>query len=663
MTASAATAPGAPSTPPEPVPTPRPAAWRRWLPSPWIGVPVACYLLLSLLGVTLSSIGTTYLREDPGTPSGDQLLQAAVTRSDEFLTSSPLALGVLATGEADDWNPLTAPQAFTTMLPDTPVSSVVLADGAVLRWGTFLPHEMLFAARWWLPLLLLVLGMPALLRPLTGSRWPGLFAAALIAFAPATAWWSLSPLQLWGFAAAGTAALYRCAVLAGTAGDRRTWWRTVGWGLLSAWLLARTPLQYQPWALVVAPVVLALGIVPLLVERATRVRRAVAVGAVGLLSLALAGAVLWENRASIAATAGTVYPGSRVSTGGPVPVEQLFGATALADLRRIPIIQGNPSELSSGFVVAGIVAVALLAIGVTYRSREHRAAVWAVLVCSAPWVAWVTISFGGIGRHIPLANLVPPERAGTMIGYLAALLLCLVLPGWRDRAPWRMVAAITAAAVLAAGYASSQMIDSYLPGLTPTRVWFSLVILAAVVALLVARPRWWGGYAAGSLAAFLLVWQVNPVLMGLGDLRGSAVADQMLAAGREARDAGTLWVSDDKTVDALLTATGVPALSSRQMAGPDREQWLRLDPDAASEQVWNRGGSFVEFDWADQAEPTFANHGEDQIVVTVSPCALAERFGELDHVVSSTPIEEDCLTPVGEFGWGGVDRYVYAVSR
>ena len=29
-----------------------------------------------------------------------------------------------------------------------------------------------------IPLLLLVRGMPALLRPLVGSRWPGLFAAA-----------------------------------------------------------------------------------------------------------------------------------------------------------------------------------------------------------------------------------------------------------------------------------------------------------------------------------------------------------------------------------------------------------------------------------------------------------------------------------------------------
>lgn len=637
-----------------------PGRLRRLLPSPWVGIPVLCYLLLTLTGVTLSSIGAPFLRADPGTPPGDQLLNPVLTRSDEYLTSSPLAIGVLATGQSEDLNPLTAPQGFTTMLPSTPVSSVVLADSAVLRLGGVLPEQMLFAARWWLPVLLLVLGLPALLRPLVGSRWPGLFAAALIAFAPATAWWSLSPLQLWGFTAAGAAALHRCAT---SAADRGPWWRTALWGVAAAWLLARTPLHYQPWAVVVAPAVLALGIVPLLVRREGRRARLAAVGAVGAAALALAGAVFWENRASIAATSGTVYPGSRVSTGMPVMVEQLFGATALADLRRLPFVDHNPSEISSGFTVAGVVAVALLVVGVRFRSAEHRAAVWTVLVATAPWVAWTTIAFGGVGERIPLANLVPPERAATMLGYLAALLLCLVLPGWRDRGPWRVVAGVTAAVVLAAGYASSQLTLTTLPDLSTKEVWLSLAVLAVVVALLVARPRWWGGYAAGTLAAFLLVWQVNPVLVGLGDLRGSVVADDMLAAGEQARADSVVWVSDDMTVDALLTATGVPSLSSRQMAGPDRDAWARLDPEGRAERVWNRGGSYVEFDWTADDDLSFRNIGEDRIVVSGSPCTLAERVPELDRVISSTRIDEECLTLVDEFGWGAIDRFVYAVDR
>lgn len=633
--------------------------WRRFLPSPWVGVPVLCYLLLSLFGVSLSSIGAPTLREDPGRPVHDQVFNPALTRSDEYLTSTPLALGVMATGSSEDLNPLTAPQGFTTMLPSSPVSTVVLADSAVLRLGPWLPDEMLFAARFWLPVLLLVLGMPALLRPLVGSRWPGLFAAGLIAFAPATAWWSLSPLQLWGFTAAGAAALYRCAV---SASDRAPWWRTALWGLAAAWLLARTPLHYQPWMLVVAPAVLAVGIVPLLVGREGRRRRIAAVAAVGGAALALAGAVFWENRASIAATSGTVYPGARVSTGGPVMIEQVFGATALANLRQIPLTDHNPSEISSGFTVAGIVAVALLAVGVRFRSPQHRAAVWALLVASLPWVLWTTVAFGDLGEKIPLANLVPPERAETMIGFLAALLLALVLPGWQEGGRWRVTVAVVAAVVLAAGYASSVLIETTLPDLSTKRVWLSLLILGVVVGLLVARPRWWGGYAGGTLAAFLLVWQVNPVLFGLGDLRGTATADAMLDEGRRARADGVVWATDDMTVDALLSATGVPSLSSRQMAGPDLDAWHRLDPDRDAERVWNRGGSYIEFRWTTDPELSFENAGEDRIVVSGSPCTLAERMPELDRVVSSSRITAPCLTPVEQFRWGALNRYVYQVD-
>ncbi|MEV7972700.1 hypothetical protein [Cellulomonas sp. NPDC089187] len=633
--------------------------WRRFLPSPWIGIPVLCYLLLTLFGITLSSIGAPTLREDPGNPPGDQLFNPALTRSDEYLTSTPLALGVSATGQSEDLNPLTAPQGFTTMLPSSPVSSVVLADSAMLRLGPWLPDQMLFAARWWLPVLLLVLGLPALLRPLVGSRWPGLFAAGLIAFAPATAWWSLSPLQLWGFTAAGAAALYRCAT---SASERRPWWRTVLWGMAAAWLLARTPLHYQPWMLVVAPAILAVGIVPLMVGREGRRRRIVAVVSVGVASLALAGAVFWENRASIAATSGTVYPGARVSTGAPVMVEQVFGATALADLRQLVLTDHNPSEISSGFTVAGIIALALLAVGVRFRSAQHRAAVWALLIAALPWVLWTTVNFGELGGRIPLANLVPPERAGTMIGFLAVLLLALVLPGWRQDAPWRVTVAITAAVILAAGYASSVLVETTLPDLSTKQIWLSLAVLGLVVAVIVSRPRWWGGYAAGSLAAFLLVWQVNPVLVGLGDLRGTATADAMIAEGERARDAGVVWATDDMTVDALLSATGVPSLSSRQMAGPDLDVWHRLDPNDDAERVWNRGGSYVEFDWTAEDELSFANVGEDRIVISGSPCAVAERMPELDRVVSSSRISAPCLSPVETFRWGALDRYVYQVS-
>ena len=89
------------------MPTPRPP-WRAY---PWhVIVPVAVYLVLVLGGITQSSIGITSLREDPRNPSGTMLGDAQAIRSDEWLSVTPVVLGVMATGSTDDLNPLAAEQ-------------------------------------------------------------------------------------------------------------------------------------------------------------------------------------------------------------------------------------------------------------------------------------------------------------------------------------------------------------------------------------------------------------------------------------------------------------------------------------------------------------------------------------------------------------------------
>ena len=160
-----------------------------------------------LAGITQSSIGISSLREDPADPSGTMIGDARSIRSDEWLSVTPVILGVMATGSTEDLNPLAAEQQFMAILPSGPVSSAVLFDGAALRLGPWLPDAMLVAARWWLPVLLLVLATPSYFFLITGSRRVGYLATALIAFAPATAWWSIAPVWILGFAMAGAAAL------------------------------------------------------------------------------------------------------------------------------------------------------------------------------------------------------------------------------------------------------------------------------------------------------------------------------------------------------------------------------------------------------------------------------------------------------------------------
>jgi hypothetical protein len=619
---------------------------------------VLVYVVLVLGGVTQSSIGISTLRVDPAAPTPLMIGGGVGIRSDEYLTSSPLLLGVIETGQADDGNPLTAPEGFFTQLPSGPVSSLVLFDGSLLRMGPVLPDAVPFAAHWWLPFLLLALGAPAFFKTLTGSRWWGAYAAAAMVLTPASAWWSFSPLGTVSFTLAGAAALQRVP-------DRlaeRRWVRAAGWCLTSAVLLARTPLHYQPWAIVVGLTVLAAAVVPMLATRVGRGRSVLAVAVTGALSLALAGGVVLENLAAIRASAGTSYPGHRVSTGGPNSLPELFGASSLANLKHLEVVGSNPSEISSAFTIAAVLAVVLLVAGMRPRDRSHRLATLTVLAGTGFWFLWSTVDVGSWASRVPLLNLVPPGRSGDVLGYLAVLLLCLVLPG-ATRLPLRRALLVGAALGLLAAYAGSLLRAGLVPDLPLANVWCGALAVGAVGTTLCLRPTWWPGYAASLVLACLLVWNVNPVQIGLADLRGTPTADRLLDEGARARDSGAVWASDDTHVDALLLATGVPSLSGRQLSGPDAEAWSALDPGESHRDVWNRGGSFVRFDWTDDETLTFANPTADVILVTGSPCALAEREPDLSTVVSSVPLDGGCLAEAPSFEWGGTTRHVYTIRR
>jgi hypothetical protein len=628
-------------------------------PSRWVAVPVALYALLVLLGVTQSSIGIAALRENPASPTGVMVGGPVAIRTDEYLTSTPLAIGVTATGNADDFNPLTAAQGFSTMFPSTPVSSVVLFDGAALRLGPVLPDQMLIAARWWLPFLLLFLGAPALFRTITGNRSVGLFAAAMIVLSPASAWWSFSPLGVLGFTIAGAAAMQRCA--SELAVEKRRG-RAVAWGLVASVLLARTPLHYQPWAIVIAPTILLAVIVPLIVNKVDRKSNLVAVIGTGVTSIVLAALVLLENRASIKASLGTLYPGARVSSGSANPFQEIFGGTDLAWLKDAPIVGTNHSEISSSYAVAAVLVVFLVAYGVKYRDRAHRFAVLTASALLGFWFAWSMVDFGTLGSRIPILELVPSGRSADMLGYLSVFVLCLILPAAVDR-PRRGFAGLAAGvAALISAYAGSLLRAQNLPDLKVRDIWLAALLLAIVVFAITYRPRWWGGYVGACLCGVLLVWHVNPVLFGLADLRGSDIAQRLMTEGKQARANHELWVSDDLHVDSLLSATGVPALSGRQLSGPDIDAWSRLDPTKASEVAWNRGGSFITYQWTASSVLTITNPAPDVIYISGSPCALAARFPELTTVVSSHELSLSCGSQIDTFTWGGSEKWVYKVT-
>jgi hypothetical protein len=631
---------------------------RRVAPALVWALPCLVYLVLSLAGVTNSHIGA--LRERPHHPTGIELGQPLPIRSDEFMTESPIALGWITSGSRGLDNPLSVAPNFFHQLPSGPVSGLVFFDGTAAMLGPWLPDSMLFAARWWLPTLLLLIGLPIWFRQVTGSlRW-GYLASVVILFSPANMWWSGRPVNTLGFMFAGCALMLTGLDLL----RRRQRLRATAAFIVSGVLMARFPSYYQPFAIILGFPVLLSTLVFLWLRDGDRKDKLIAIIATGATGALLTAGTMLENLTAIKSGLDTVYPGQRVSTGQALTFGKVFGAPVLRPLENVQatMFNTNAPEASSSFIVLFLVA------GVLFLARGWRApkpVLWTFLVWmafTAIWLSWCTVDFKSFGSHLPLANLVPSIRAANDVGFLAVIAFFLLMAQWRPeyvRQPIvALVALMTGGVTVMAGYSWR---DNGIPDLGLLGIWVAAAAAAAVVFMILRWPSSWIPWAAVAVSVIALTALVNPIEVGLGDLRGSDTAQKMIDAGRQSRDADELWASDDPTFDALMFATATPALSARQQVGPNDAEWLKLDPGGLHKQIWNRGGTYIRFTWTTDDEIAWSNPTIDQIVMATSPCTLAEREPRLHYVVSSGPLDASCLRLDRRLQWSGRRHLVYEV--
>lgn len=619
-------------------------------------VPVLVYAAMVLGGLSTSSLALLGM-----TPAGDgapQLGESLPIRSDEWLTQAPIELSVLAHGSSTAPSLSQDPDLIYQVSSGGIVESVLFHEGNLLRLGEWLPDEMLFSAfRAW-PWLLFVLALPPLLRRMGASRPLSWLAVVLTALAPAALWWSFMPIRIMAFAAAGSYLLW-------LARDRMVAGRRVTALLQAAVagvLLARLVTYYVPWSLTVGvPLVIATGVY-LVADRATRRPALLTISAGAAVSLAVLAGTLLENAASLSAELNTVYPGLRRVTGAAQSPAQLFGAPGLFEMEAGPApTLLNQSEISSGFLVCAIWALVLWRRGWSASTTAQRGAIVTLAAATGLWSAWAMVSWGVLGEHLPLLSAVLPVRAAQTVGFPAVLLLVLLasrLTG--DTARLAVAAAATCAAVTAYGVSDMQRA---LPGLATWQVWVGVLAVAAVVYAVTRWPRrpW---PVVGALAVCLAAGaDTNPVVHGVGELRQSAAAHNARALIDRAEGEGTLIATNTLAANALFVANGAPMLTGYQVTGPIEEEWEKVDPTRAYEDVWNRGASYlyVELD-GPRRTPVVEAPVPDTIIVRTDPCWLAESDLDVGYVVSTIPLASRCVTQTNEFTWYGGQQLVYRLD-
>lgn len=622
-------------------------------------VVLAVYAALTLTGVTTSSMGIAALRQNPDKPLGRQLFGAQMIRSDEYNAFTPIKLSIMSTGGAPTLSPLGEQADILHRFSSGGFfETVVFFDSTMLKAASFLPSAMVFAANWWLPVVLLFLFLPRWFDQVGASRRMGWLAALLIVLSPSVAWWSLQPVQQLAYTVAGSSLLVSCY----QRWLRRERARSLGLGVLAGVLIAGLPTGYAPWSLMLGGTVLTATALWMLTRESPMSARLVPLTFVAVTSLVFGLGTLWENWNSLQATLDTVYPGLRRLGGAAQPLQTLFGAPGLGGLQKDAPALSNASELSQSFTVAFVWAFALL-LGSRW-SRPWRSAVVPATVglIGLVWMAWTTVSTGIRGADIPVLSLVPPFRVAEVVGILGVLLVALLIPLVSDGRSWRTALGAGLGCAAVTVYAVSILKATALPGMRALELSIVTVAVAVAVALLTRYPqRTWPVVLAALLAA-VPVYRANPLIVGLGDLRDSATARTMAERGATARAEGSLWVTDDSNFAVVMLANGVASLSGLQRSGPNRAAWAQLDPTGAAEPAWNRAGGFVSFTFTGD-RPAAITTALDRIFVHVDPCALAKDVPSLGHLATRQQLTGSCVRPAGSVIWSGQTVNLYDVVR
>jgi hypothetical protein len=419
-------------------------------------------------------------------------------------------------------------------------------------------------------------------------------------------------------------------------------------------LFARLPTYYVPWSITIGLPVLTATALWIFLDPARRRAGLAAVATSGVVSGVLFGGLVVENADALRAELNTVYPGTRTSGGHSRPWGAVFGAPIDWALQnKHPLSQSNQSELSSAYSVAGVLALVLAPFVRRGRRDPQTWAIAALGAWTVLWLVWCLVDLGSWSAHLPVINRVLPERAAQTVGISATMFLAPVLSRYLDapRRPVAIGAALLCGAIsLIAGFNARSRFFHTLP--VSGIVVSSLIVVAAILAVTLVRRTGWTVLPILVLVA-TVVWQANPLQIGLGDLKNSTTAKDLAVAGARDRKADVWWATDTMFTDALLLSNGVPSISGHQVTGPNDDQWHILDPTDQYKQVWNRGASYIVFHWLPQGSAPTIKQGstKDVIHVGVDPCSAVVRLLGIQRVVSQFRLHNSCLRPTGQFVW------------
>ena len=620
------------------------------------------FLISSLMGISMSSIGLGSLRADPASIDTNLLAgEPRYIRGDEYARTTPWSFGVMADPSISFASPLTADHTLISQTENSGlISKLVLFQTSILQLGPYVPDTQLFSFAYLLSFWISIVGIFSWfvysgIRPRIA-----VFGLIAIAFAPSTTWWSFSPLVVAGWVAASAVLFefgFNQIVM-----KRKVFRGTLTLGL-SALLMTRLPFMYLPWAL---PLAIAMGGTTLLrCWKLNKRSSSVITFSTLTLSALLFIQFLRENSNGLNALSETIYPGTRLVSGLAIDGARLFSAPVQWVLQNDPALPSfsNQSELSSGYLVLAFVSLIFISrLSRPIESKLFRGAA-PISVTFLGLLAWLSVNWPvEISTQIPILNRLPPDRALVVVFILSAIIFAFAANDYLENelAPKQVAGLSFVLVFFVTAWGASQFKNLYVNDLRTIFVWLSALVFALVIAQMVWRKFDRISVAIASCYLISLGIGVNPVYQGLGDLRSSSPAKSIKEIGDSLLE-GEYVASDDFRVDALLMANGVPSISGQQWVGPS-QLWEDFAP--GQEAFWNRGASYITFDWnSASSNPALTNPSLDVIEVSLSPCSTSLVDLNVRFVLSAVELEAICTKKIENIYFGGNEYFIYEIGN
>ena len=626
----------------------------------WIFAWLSIFVVVSLFGVTSSSLQLIQTSEVSSSQTSTGTFgEPRNIRADEYLRSTPWDLGLLKSGSANFTSPLADPN--TSLIYPDPDSAINTLNAMDTMWPRAIPGigiDQEFALAWWTPVLVALIFLPLFLRQIGVGAVVAIASTTLIVTSPVNVWWSLWISPIIGYS---SLAAYLFLIIMKKPELRPIY--LVLAIFISAFCVFKLLTSYQPWVIVIAPMILVPTIV--FAARTYGGRKAlVRLGAIIFTFGVLAGTFIMSNSSALSTIQNTLYPGQRRSVGERVSALLTWGAPHLQVLNLSKEIVGsNASELSSSFsvlVIAGLIIIAVNRRRVTKFSALEVSAAAIILI----WLTWITVQMPNFVASIPILSLVTPNRAASVFGIIAILFFAYVSipkpefsPASNSRIPLT-VAVLGGSIAALLTFIGGRELSQVVPRLGSIRIAVATIFIFVVVLCLLVERLQISGLILLTVFSVLISASVNPIQKSTNGITNGVAIDRL----KELYVPGSSWASDSGSVDALFMANAINSLSGQQLIGPNPDTWKVLDPSGSSEMAWNRGVSYISFTWSELLEPEIVSPSADVILVSISPCALAEQFTSLDHIVSTTSLEYSCLSRTFEFNQNGVLMSVYEIS-